>query len=357
MWPRRLSHQPEPDLLVATDLPRKREAVPDAEELRQQVQAQSLRTRSLRTQQVRTQSAQAQLQQVHPTRLRPERRSLMPLRLCRQLLLHPRSRQRRPEQQRTQSRTELPVRSRHPKRLVPARRQSLQRQKQPSRWTEPSHRQVRGLPAATDRRLRRGADHDAAEPHGSPRRQIRTTQTAAPASQRALSPQEILGLLQPPSHQLNPLPDSNRRQRRPYQQLHPPRHQPRQRQHQFQRPHRSRLSRNPRRALRSQPPARRLRVHPRLPSYPPRRWHQWNPARRIRSGQPNLPARRTLPTQLRRPARAAHRWHLQVATDHRPQLWAGPSAANWNMWPYQDCFAFKVSIDCGTTLNRSPTTP
>lgn len=246
-WSRRLSHQPEPDLLVATDRPRTREAVPDAEERHQQMQAQSLRT----------QPAQSQLQQVLPKRLCPGRRSLMPLRLCPQRLLHPRSRLRRQEQQRTRSRTELPVRSRHPKCSK-----------------EPSHRQARGLPAATARRLRHGADHGAAERHCSPRRQIRTIQTAARAPQRTLSSQWTLSsqrLLGPHrSHLLNPHPHSNLRQQRSC----PPRRQPRRRQPQFQRQHRSRRS--------------RIR-------------------RRTRPGQPNLQARRTLPAQLRRPARAAHR--------------------------------------------------
>lgn len=88
-----------------------------------------------------------------------------------------------------------------------------------------------------------------------------------------------------------------------------------------------------------------------LRSHQPRR--RQRRTRQVRSQR----IRRRFPTRAKRQARPAHRWRPQGAMAHRPELWAGPSAANWSTWPYQDCFSFKVSIDCGTILNRSPTTP
>lgn len=251
-------------------------------------------------------------------------------------LPHLRHRQQPEQRTRSQSRTELRVR---PRGLL----------KQLPNSMALSHRQARGPRAAMVRHRQRGAGHGAAEPRCSPRRQERTTgqkliQTAV--QQRHLSPRP------------------NRMRRPLFQPLHRQRHRSR------RLPHRHRVSRThrlppalrqrrprrrsavqPRRATRPQRagrcrPARpRLRIRPSLPTQPPRRRNQ------------RIPARPTQPRQRKCPARSARRWFPLGAMAHRPALWAGPSAANWNTWPYQDLFSFKVSIDCGTTLNRSPTTP
>lgn len=226
-------------------------------------------------------------------RLRSDHRRRTRLRLCRQRLPHLRSRRRPPEHQqlvhrqlvqpRARNRTELPAHAGHPKQQVrhPGQQVPLpnrKRQKQQKCWREPSHRQVRGPRAAMGHHLRRGADHDAAEPHCSPRRQNRTT---VPESHRARPP--------------------NRRQRRQSQQLHLRRHRPR------QPPRRPRRNRAHRRALRPQRSARPRQTARSLPSHPPRRRNQSIPTRWTRPALPNLPARTTLPAQPRRPARAAHR--------------------------------------------------
>lgn len=190
---KRLSHRPEPVPLVATDRHRQRGAVHGAEERRRQVPTQSLLAQMLQTQSPRSSHRRTQLRQAPRKQLLPERQSRRPLQL-------PSSRR-------------------------------------------PSRRRAQAPRAAMVRRLRRGADPGAAEPHCFPQKQPRQ-----------------------------------------YQQLHPRQRRPR------QQPHRS----------------RRNRTHPRLPSHPPRHRHQWIPARRIRRHRP-IPARTVLRLQLRHPTRPAHR--------------------------------------------------
>lgn len=198
--PRRLSHRLEPVPLAAMVRRRQRGAVHGAGERRRQVPTQSLLAQMLQTQSLRSSHQQTQLQQA-PRKQAP-RKQLLPERQSR-----------RPPEQHPNSR-------------------------------RPSRRRARAPRVAMVRRLQRGADPGAAEPHCSPRRQ-----------------------------------------RRPNQQLHPWQHRPR------RLPHRPRRSRS----LGQLRATRQLPTHPRLPSHPPRRRHRLIPARTI------------LPLQLRHPARPAHR--------------------------------------------------
>lgn len=139
------------------------------------------------------------------------------------------------------------------------------------------------------------------------------------------------------------------RSTRPLHQLAPQSTQPLRRSRQLRRTRQ-------RRQRRRLPPRRQTRCRSRPPrERPPRRTHRrrtQRPAQQLMSR--HQPRRSPIPGT---PSRRPDRRFPPGATDRRRRPGAGPSAACWRRSPCQDCFAFKVSTACGTTLNRSPTTP